>query len=83
MDQREYHSHENKEQVKNLIERIRDKGINPLNGEFSVTFYRNVDSEDLLRDLSKRYAYSKHTKDLVRYFERYVEIFFNKPYIFQ
>ena len=83
MDQREYHSHENKEQVKNLIERIRDKGINPLNGEFSATFYRNVNSEDLLRDLSKRYAYPKHAKDLVRYFERYVEIFFTKPYIFQ
>src|SRR6185312_12245841 len=27
----------------------------------------------------KRYAYPKHAKDLVRYFERYVEIFFTKP----
>ena len=33
----------------------------------------------MLKDLSKRYVYSKHAKDLVRYFERYSEIFFTKP----
>ncbi len=33
----------------------------------------------MLKDFSKRYAYHKHAKDLVRYFERYVEIFFTKP----
>ncbi|HKO65083.1 MAG TPA: integrase [Candidatus Nitrosocosmicus sp.] len=76
----EYPKHENNEQVKNLIERIRDRGIkDPLTGEFNPTFYRNVKSGELLTDLSKRYAYPKHAKDLVRYFERYVEIFFTKP----
>lgn len=76
----EYPSHENNKQVEKLIQRIRDRGItDPLNGEFNPTFYRNVDPKDLLADLSKRYAYPKHAKDLVRYFERYVEIFFTKP----
>jgi hypothetical protein len=76
----EYPAHENNEQVERLINRIRDKGIrDPLTGEFNATFYRNVNSEDMLRDLSKRYAYQKHAKDLVRYFERYAEIFFTTP----
>lgn len=75
-----YPTHENNEQVEKLIQRIRDRGItDPLTGEFSPTFYRNVNSKDLLADLSKRYAYPKHAKDLVRYFERYVEIFFTRP----
>ncbi len=76
----DYPAHQNNEQVERLIKRIRDKGIrDPLTGEFNATFYRNVNSEDMLRDLSKRYAYPKHAKDLVRYFERYVEIFFTSP----
>lgn len=76
----DYHAHENNEQVERLINRIRDKGIrDPLTGEFSATFYRNVNSDDMLKDLSKRYAYPKHAKDLVWYFERYAEIFFTCP----
>jgi hypothetical protein len=76
----EYPAHENNAQVERLINRIRDKGIrDPLTGEFNPTFYRNVNTEEMLKDLSKRYAYQKHAKDLVRYFERYVEIFFTKP----
>lgn len=78
----EYPSHENNEQVEQLINRIRDKGIrDPLTKDFNPTFYRNVNSEDMLKDLLKRYAYPKHAKDLdlVRYFERYVEIFFTNP----
>lgn len=76
----DYPVHENNEQVERLMQRIRDKGIgDPLTGEINATFYRNVNSEDMLRDLSKRYAYPKHAKDLVRYFERYVEIFFTRP----
>ena len=60
----QYPSHKNDEQVERLIQRIRDKGIkDPLTGESSPTFYRNVDSEELLRDSSKRYAYPKHAKD--------------------
>jgi len=76
----QYPAHENNEQVEKLIQRIRDKRIkDPLTGDFNPTFYRNVDLKDLLGDLSKRYAYPKHAKDLVRYFERYVEIFFTQP----
>lgn len=76
----QYPTYENNEQVQNLIERIRDRGIkDPLTGDFNPSFYRNVNLEDMLKDLSKRYAYPKHAKDLVRYFERYVEIFFTKP----
>jgi hypothetical protein len=33
----------------------------------------------MLKDLSKKYAYPKHAKDLVRCFERYVGIFFTHP----
>jgi hypothetical protein len=43
--------------------------VDPLTDEFNSTFYRNVNSEDMLKDISKRYVYSKHTQDLVRYFE--------------
>ena len=80
----QYPLHENNEQVEKLIQRMRDKGIrDPLTGEFNPTFYRNINPEDMLRDLSSRYVYLKHAKDLVRYFERYVEIFFTKPRLIQ
>ncbi len=76
----DYPIHENNEQVERLLNRLRDKAImDPLTGEFNPTFYRNINSEDMLKDLSKRYVYPKHAKDLVRYFERYTEIFFTKP----
>jgi hypothetical protein len=35
----------------------------PISGEFSPTFYRNIDREDMLKDLLKKYVYKKHTKD--------------------
>ena len=50
-----------------------------MTGEFSPTFYKNIDREDILQGLSKKYVYEKHAKDLVRYYERYVDIFFTKP----
>ena len=37
----------------------------------------------MLRDFSKKYVYQKHAKDLVRYCERYLEIFFTKPQLIQ
>lgn len=63
-----YPSNGNNEQVEKLIQRIRDTGIkDPLIGEFSPTFYRNVNLEDMLKDLSKDlsklYAYPKHAED--------------------
>jgi intergrase/recombinase len=79
-----YPRYENNAEVERLINRIRDKGIqDPLTGEFNPTFYRNVNSEDMLLDFYKKYVYKKHAKDLVRYFERYVEIFFTKPQMIQ
>ncbi|MGI8832494.1 MAG: integrase [Nitrososphaeraceae archaeon] len=75
-----YPRHEKNEQIERLIVRLREMGIkDPLTGEFNPTFYRNVDSTDMLEDLSKRYVYKKHARDLVHYFERYVEIFFSNP----
>jgi hypothetical protein len=66
--------------ARTLFVRLREKGIkDPLTGEFNPTFYRNVDSANMLEDLSKRYVYKKHARDLVHYFERYVEIFFTNP----
>jgi hypothetical protein len=63
---------------------MREKDIkDPLTGEFSPTFYKNIDHEEMLQALSKKYVYKKHAKDLVRYYERYVDIFFMKPELIQ
>jgi hypothetical protein len=79
-----YPTHQNNEQVEKLLNRIREKGItDPLTGEFNPTFYRNFNAEDMLKDLLPRYVYKKHAKDLVRYCERYLEIFFTKPQLIQ
>ena len=50
-----------------------------MTGEFSPTFYKNIDREDMFQGLSKKYVYEKHVRVLVRYYERYVDIFFTKP----
>lgn len=79
-----YPSIQRNEQVEKLLNRIREKGIrDPLTGEFNPTFYRNFDAEDMLKDLLPKYIYKKHAKDLVRYCERYIEIFFTKPQLIQ
>lgn len=75
-----YPRHENNEQVEKLINRLREKGIkDPLTGQFNPTFYKNIDTEDMLRELLKKYLYKKHARDLVAYYKRYVDIFFTKP----
>jgi hypothetical protein len=75
-----YPKYEKNEQIEKLLVRLREKGIkDPLTSKFNPTFYRNVDSANMLEDLSKRYVYKKHARDLVNYFERYVEIFFTNP----
>jgi intergrase/recombinase len=79
-----YPSFQKDEQVEKLLNRIREKGIaDPLTGEFNPTFYRNFNAEDMLKDLLPKYIYKKHAKDLVRYCERYLEIFFTKPQLIQ
>lgn len=75
-----YPRQEKNEQIEGLIVKLREKRIkDPLTGEFNPTFYRNINYADMLEDLSKRYEYKKHAKDLVNYFKRYVDIFFTNP----
>ncbi len=72
--------HTNNEQVAKLIQRLREKEItDPLTGEVSPTFYKGIDREDMLRGYLKKYKTPKHARDLVRYYERFVDIFFSKP----
>jgi intergrase/recombinase len=79
-----YPTHQKDEQIEKLINRLREKDIkDPLTGEFSPTFYKNIDHEEMFQALSKKYVYKKHAKDLVRYYERYVDIFFTKPQLIQ
>ena len=76
----EYPKYENNEQVEKLLIRLRENNIKDLiTDKFNPTFYRSVDCQDMLNDLSKRYVYKKHAKDLVGYFDRYSEIFFTNP----
>ena len=76
----EYPRLANNEQIEKIITRLREGNIrDPINGEFSLTFYRSVSRDDMLQDLSKKYVYKKHAKDLVSYFDRYCEIFFANP----
>jgi intergrase/recombinase len=79
-----YPAYQKDEQVEKILNRIREKGItDPLTGEFNPTFYRTFDSEEMLTYLLPKYIYKKHAKDLVRYCERYIEIFFTKPQLIQ
>lgn len=81
---RTYPKYEKNDQTEKLLERIRDKGIkDPLTGEFSVDFYNSIDKEDMLKDFYRKYIYKKHARDLVRYFERYSDVFFTKPHLLQ
>jgi len=73
----ECHKFENNEQVKKMLIRLRERNVkDPITDKFNPTFYRSVDTQDMLNDLSKKYIYKKHAKDLVGYFVRYCEIFF-------
>lgn len=77
---RRYPKYEKNEQSEKLLERIRDRGIkDPMTGDFSVDFYKSIDKEDMYRDFYRKYIYKKHARDLIRYYERFVDIFFTKP----
>ena len=68
----EYPRLANNEQVEKMLIRLREDNIrDPSNGEFNPTFYRSVSRDDMLKDLSQRYVYKKHARDLVSYFDRY------------
>ena len=76
----EYPRLANNEQVEKMLIRLREDNIrDPSNGEFNPTFYRSVSRDDMLKDLSQRYVYKKHARDLVSYFDRYSELFFSNP----
>ncbi|WP_415309739.1 integrase [Candidatus Nitrosocosmicus sp. FF01] len=75
---------EDNEQSEKLLERIRDRGIkDPMTGDFSVDFYKSIDKEDMFRDFYRKYIYKKHARDLIRYFERYSDMFFTNPKLIQ
>jgi intergrase/recombinase len=76
----EYPKFHNNEQVEKLLIKLRDVDIkDPVTGEFSPSFYRSIDRQNMLNDLSKKYIYKKHAKDLVSYFDRYCDNFFTNP----
>lgn len=76
--------HQKDEQTEKLLERIRDRGIkDPLTGDFNVDFYKSIDKEDMLKDFYRKYIYKKRARDLVAYYNRYVDVFFTKPHLIQ
>jgi hypothetical protein len=56
---------ENNEQIKKMLIRLRERDVkDPITDKFNPTFYRSVDTQDMLNDLPKKYIYKKHAKDL-------------------
>lgn len=70
------------DQIERLLLRLKERNItDPLTGEISATFYRNIDIQDFKQYLRGKYKYRKYADDLTRYFERFAELFFTKPEI--
>jgi hypothetical protein len=70
------------DQLSRLFLRLKEKNItDPLTGEITPTFYKNVDVEDFRRFLRGKYKYSRYGDDLVKYYQRFAEFFFTKPEI--
>jgi intergrase/recombinase len=68
-------------QVEHLLMRLRDKKItDPLTGDITPIFYKNIDIEDFTKYLKGKYQ-SKYHLDLVSYFQRFADLFFTKPEI--
>lgn len=68
--------------IERLIIRLKDKDIvDPLTGEVSATFYKNIDIEDFRRFLKSKYKHSRYGNDLVKYYQRFASFFFTKPEI--
>jgi hypothetical protein len=66
--------------IERLLLRLKDKGItDPLTGDVSPTFYKNIDIEDFRRYLKTKYKYSRYGNDLVKYYQRFASFFFTKP----
>jgi intergrase/recombinase len=76
----EYPKFENNKQAEKMLVKLREGSFTDATTDgFGHNFYRNVEREDMLKDLLERYIYKKHAKDLVGYFDRYSEIFFTNP----
>ena len=66
--------------VERLLLRLREKGIeDPLTGDITPTFYKNIDIEGFRRFLKTKYKYSRYGDDLVKYYQRFASFFFTKP----
>lgn len=66
--------------IERLLLRLKEREIiDPLTGEASPTFYKNIDIEDFLRYLKTKYKYSRYGNDLVNYYQRFAHFFFTKP----
>jgi hypothetical protein len=67
------------DQLSRLLLRLKEKNIvDPLTGEVTPTFYRNVDIDDFRHYLKGKYKYSRYGDDLVKYYQRFAEFFFYK-----
>ena len=68
-------------EVDRLLKRLKDRNItDPLTGEVTPTFYKNINVEDFREYLRNMY-HSRYYRDLARYYIRYAEFFFTKPEI--
>jgi hypothetical protein len=71
----------NTEEVERLLKRLKERNItDPLSGDVTATFYKNIDVEDFKHYLRNKY-HSRYYRDLGRYFIRFAEFFFTKPEI--
>jgi hypothetical protein len=62
---------------------IRDNGIKTGQQAILVETFTKVLTEDMLRDIYRKYVYKKHARDLVACYNIYVVIFFTKPQLIQ
>ncbi len=70
------------DQIERLLMRLKERNItDPLTGEITPIFYKNVDIEDFRRYLRSKYKYGRYGDDLTKYYQRFAEFFFTKPEI--
>jgi intergrase/recombinase len=75
----EFPSSAKNDSLERLLLRLKEKNIvDPLSGESSLTFYRNIDDEAFKEYLLAKYS-SKYALDLFKYFKRFAQLFFTKP----
>ena len=66
--------------IERLLIRLKEKDIvDPLTGDVTPTFYRNIDIEDFRGFLKTKYKHGRYGDDLVKYYQRFASFFFTKP----